>query len=114
MVPACQPTPARIIPTAGNCDSLAAIANLFRRMNRYVGNLPPMPGVFPDYPAPVIRNAGEAKFFVEWKAQAGIQVSPTAGSLLDGPLAEMCETTRLLDLIRIAALSSDVHLSDMA
>jgi hypothetical protein len=27
-------------------------------MNRYVGNLPPMPGVFPDYPAPVLRNAG--------------------------------------------------------
>jgi hypothetical protein len=25
-------------------------------MNRYVGNLPPMPGVFPDYPAPVVRN----------------------------------------------------------
>ena len=37
-----------------------AIAALFRRMNRYVGNLPPMPGVFPDYPAPVIRNAGDA------------------------------------------------------
>ena len=26
----------------------AAIAALFRRMNRYVGNLQPMPGVFPD------------------------------------------------------------------
>jgi putative SOS response-associated peptidase YedK len=25
-------------------------------INRYVGNLPPMPGVFPDYPAPVVRN----------------------------------------------------------
>jgi len=25
-------------------------------INRYVSNLPPMPGVFPDYPAPVIRN----------------------------------------------------------
>jgi putative SOS response-associated peptidase YedK len=25
-------------------------------INRYVGNLPPTPGVFPDYPAPVIRN----------------------------------------------------------
>jgi putative SOS response-associated peptidase YedK len=25
-------------------------------MNRYVGNLAPMTGVFPDYPAPVIRN----------------------------------------------------------
>jgi putative SOS response-associated peptidase YedK len=37
----------------------AAIAALFRVMNRYVGNLPPMPGVFPDFPAPVIRNAGE-------------------------------------------------------
>jgi putative SOS response-associated peptidase YedK len=36
----------------------AAIAALFRVMNRYVGNLPPMPGVFPDYPAAVVRNAG--------------------------------------------------------
>jgi SOS response associated peptidase (SRAP) len=27
-------------------------------INGYVGNLPPMPGVFPDYPAPVVRNAG--------------------------------------------------------
>src|ERR1700680_4654488 len=36
----------------------AAIAALFRVMNRYVGNLPPMPGVFPDYPAPVVRNVG--------------------------------------------------------
>jgi putative SOS response-associated peptidase YedK len=35
---------------------LKAILRLFRVMNRYVGNLPPMPGLFPDYPAPVIRN----------------------------------------------------------
>jgi len=34
-----------------------AIARLFLVMNRYVGNLPPIPGVFPDYPAPVVRNA---------------------------------------------------------
>ena len=34
----------------------AAIIALFRVVNRYVGNLAPMPGVFPDYPAPVIRN----------------------------------------------------------
>jgi hypothetical protein len=33
----------------------AVIAALFRRMN-----LPPMPGVIPDYPAPVIRNVGDA------------------------------------------------------
>jgi len=35
-----------------------AIRALFRVMNRYVGNLPPMPGVFPDYPVPVVRNVG--------------------------------------------------------
>ena len=35
----------------------AAIAALFRVINRYVGNLAPMPGVFPDYPAPpVVRD----------------------------------------------------------
>jgi putative SOS response-associated peptidase YedK len=34
----------------------AAIIALFRVVNRYVGNLPSMPGVFPDYPAPVVRN----------------------------------------------------------
>jgi putative SOS response-associated peptidase YedK len=35
-----------------------AIIALFRVINRYVGNLAPIPGVFPDYPAPVIRNSG--------------------------------------------------------
>ena len=39
----------------------AAIAGLFRRLNRYVGNLPPMPGRFPDYPAAVIRNVGRTE-----------------------------------------------------
>ena len=34
-----------------------AIIRLFRVLNRYIGDLPPMPGVFPDYPAPVVRNA---------------------------------------------------------
>jgi type I restriction enzyme R subunit len=38
------------------------------------------------------------KFFVEWKPQATETLA--LGSLLDGPLAEMCEKSRLLDLIR--------------
>jgi putative SOS response-associated peptidase YedK len=29
-----------------------------------LGNLPPMPGVFPDYPAPVVRNAGTERELV--------------------------------------------------
>ena len=37
---------------------IKAIIALLRVLNRHVGNLPPMPGVFPDYPALVIRNAG--------------------------------------------------------
>jgi putative SOS response-associated peptidase YedK len=29
-------------------------------MNSHVGNLPSLPGIFPDYPAPIVRNsAGE-------------------------------------------------------
>ncbi|MHC2626459.1 putative SOS response-associated peptidase YedK [Bradyrhizobium huanghuaihaiense] len=39
----------------------AAIADLFRVVRRYEGNLPPMPGVFPDYPAPAIRNATDGE-----------------------------------------------------
>jgi putative SOS response-associated peptidase YedK len=38
-----------------------AIRALFRKMNRYVGNLAPMTGVFPDFPAPVIRNTDEGE-----------------------------------------------------
>jgi putative SOS response-associated peptidase YedK len=39
----------------------AAIIALFRAIYHNVGNLPPMPGVFPDYPAPVVRNAGSER-----------------------------------------------------
>jgi len=34
----------------------SAINSLFRVVNRYVGNLAPVPGVFPDYQAPIVRN----------------------------------------------------------
>jgi putative SOS response-associated peptidase YedK len=34
----------------------AAIAALFRVIDPYVGNLPPMTGVFPGYTAPVVHN----------------------------------------------------------
>jgi putative SOS response-associated peptidase YedK len=46
----------------------AAIIALFRVVNRYVGNLAPMPGVFPDYPAPVIRNTdnGTELAMIRW------------------------------------------------
>jgi putative SOS response-associated peptidase YedK len=36
----------------------AAIRNLFKVDRDSAGNLPSMPGIFPDYPAPIVRNAG--------------------------------------------------------
>jgi putative SOS response-associated peptidase YedK len=46
----------------------AAIIALFRVINRYEGNLAPLAGVFPDYPAPVIRNTerGTALVTMRW------------------------------------------------
>jgi putative SOS response-associated peptidase YedK len=38
-----------------------AISALFRVVNRYVGNLAPMPGVFPDYKAPIVRNGADGR-----------------------------------------------------
>ncbi|MET4363485.1 putative SOS response-associated peptidase YedK [Bradyrhizobium sp. LB8.2] len=34
----------------------AAIVALFRVVNRYIGNLAPVPGVFPNHKAPIVRN----------------------------------------------------------
>lgn len=39
----------------------AAISALFRVVNRYVGNLAPMPGVFPDYKAPIVRTGADGR-----------------------------------------------------
>jgi putative SOS response-associated peptidase YedK len=36
--------------------NVAAIRRLFGALNSRVGNLPSMPGIFPDYPAPIVRN----------------------------------------------------------
>jgi type I restriction enzyme R subunit len=40
------------------------------------------------------------QFFVQWKDEAPPGAAPAAGALLDRPLAQLCNRTRLLDLIR--------------
>jgi putative SOS response-associated peptidase YedK len=63
-----------------------AILALFRMINRYEGNLPPMPGVFPDCPAPVIRNAGAEREMVTMRwgmpppPRTGGRRSPTSAT----------------------------------
>jgi hypothetical protein len=66
----------------------AAIAALFRVVNRYVGNLAPMPGVFPDYPEPVVRNtnSGTELAMMRW----GMPPPPRTG----GPRSRIFETRR--------------------
>lgn len=50
-----------------NEEAIRGLAGLFRR-HASVGNFPPMPAVFPDYPAPIVRNTGEGRelAFVRW------------------------------------------------
>jgi putative SOS response-associated peptidase YedK len=54
-----------------------AIRALFRKTNRYVSNLPPMPGVFPDYPAPVVRNSGDDRELIMMRC--GMPPPPRTG-----------------------------------
>lgn len=37
----------------------AAIVPMARAIRDTAGNLPPLPGIFPDYPAPIVRNAAD-------------------------------------------------------
>ena len=42
-----------------------AIRELYRAATDRTGNLPPMPGVFPDYPAPIVRNGPDGRELVK-------------------------------------------------
>lgn len=39
----------------------AAIVALTQAMRDKTGNLPPMPGIFPDYQAPIVRNGADGQ-----------------------------------------------------
>jgi putative SOS response-associated peptidase YedK len=41
--------------------SQQAIRELTRAMHDRVGNLPPLPGIFPDYAAPIVRNTADGR-----------------------------------------------------
>jgi hypothetical protein len=63
-----MPAPVRELRTMLVTTNQEAIRALFRVVNRYVGNSSPMPGVFPDYPPPVVRNvgAGRERVLMRW------------------------------------------------
>ena len=39
----------------------AAILQMARAMVDHTGNLPPLPGIYPDYSAPIVRNGGQGR-----------------------------------------------------
>lgn len=53
-----------------------AIRRLFGALNSDVGNLPSMPGIFPDFPAPIVRNGVEGREIV--MARGGMPSSQRA------------------------------------
>ena len=56
-----------------------AMRRIFRKLKRYVGNLAPMTGVFPDYPAPVIR-AGPGEGWDLTMMRWGMPTPPRTGA----------------------------------
>lgn len=40
-------------------SNLRAIADLVGALDNHAGNLPPQPGIFPDYPAPIVRTGAD-------------------------------------------------------
>lgn len=57
----------------------AAIIAFTRAMRDTAGNLPPMPGIFPDYPAPIVRNAPDGTRELAM-ARWGMPCPPAYGS----------------------------------
>ena len=53
-------------------NNQAAFLALCRGGNRYVGNLAPMPGVFPDYKVPIVRNGAEGRELRDGKLKDAI------------------------------------------
>ncbi len=51
-----------------------AIRDLFGGLNDRTGNLPPQPGIFPDYPAPIVVNEGQGQALI--KARWGMPSPP--------------------------------------
>lgn len=79
------------------------IKRLFGALNNRVGNLPSLPGIFPDYPAPIVRNAPDGREIV--MARWGMPTSQVA--LMEATkkravkLEGKCDTVDFKDLLRL-------------
>jgi putative SOS response-associated peptidase YedK len=80
-----------------------AIRRLFGALNSRVGNLPSMPGIFPDYPAPIVRNGAEGRELVmaRWGMPSSAQALMDATKKRAEKLEAKGKTVDFKELLRM-------------
>ena len=76
---------------------------LFGALNSRVGNLPSMPGIFPDYPAPIVRNAIDGREIVtaRWGMPSSQKALMDAAKRRTAKLEAKGKTVDFKELIRM-------------
>ncbi|MCS3994654.1 putative SOS response-associated peptidase YedK [Bradyrhizobium japonicum] len=72
-------------------------------MNSRVGNLPSMPGIFPDYPAPIVRNALDGREIVmaRWRMPSSSKALMEATKKRAQKLEAKGKTVHFKELLRM-------------
>ena len=82
----------------------AAIVAMARAMRDTTGNLPPLPGIFPDYPAPIVRNAADGVrelALVRWGMPSSQRAIFEAAKKRAGKLEAKGKTVDFNELLRM-------------
>jgi putative SOS response-associated peptidase YedK len=80
-----------------------AIRHLFKALNSRVGNLPSMPGIFPDYPAPIVRNTSDGREIItaRWGMPSSQRALMDATKKRAQKLAAKGKTVEFKELLRM-------------
>jgi putative SOS response-associated peptidase YedK len=94
----------------------AAITALFRVIRRYEGNLPPMPAVFPDYPAPIVRNSdgGRELVMARWGMPSSQKALMDATKKRAEKLEAKGKTVDFKELLRIEPDSGTTNIRNVS
>lgn len=93
----------------------AAISVLFRVINQYVGNLAPMPGVFPDYKAPIVRigEGGRELALARWGMPSSAQALMEATKKRAAKLEAKGKPVNFKELLRMEPDSGTTNIRNV-
>ena len=93
-----------------------AIRRLFNALNSRVGNLPSMPGIYPDYPAPVVRNAdgGREITMMRWGMPSSQRAMMDATNKRARKLEEKGKTVDYKQLLRMEPDSGVTNIRNLS